>query len=171
MQVSNTASGLYMYPSQAEVEHLGGIGIRVDVEMGSHTWIITPRSSGRYRILKQKGNRTNPGRISLPRRVDLNQWGSTAWASSLREGRTVNVTVGVMDTPLSMRGRRDEPSTKAPKTWRTPLVIQHDAPSLNLRDAIEEVNKHRDRLGEHLVLDVDGKGYLRATVEYGRAEQ
>lgn len=170
MLVSNTLTGTYLHFTQQEIEHVGGLGVRIDVEMSSYNWQILPRISGRYRLIAQKNNRGHPGRLIMPQRSDLNHWGATSWSTALKEGRIVTLTVGSMDTPLVDRRPTEPLIPRREKEILTPMVIQHDMPSFSLRDAIEEVNRHRDRLGDQLVLSIDRAGFLRAMVEYGRSD-
>lgn len=171
MLVSNTKTGTYLHFTQPEIDHVGGLGVRMDVEMNSHTWQLIPRGSGRFRLIAQKNNKGHPGRLIMLQRTDLNHWGATHWATSLKEGRIVTLTVGTMDTPLMERKEMTPLIPRGMREILTPQVIQQDMPSYSLREAVEEINRHRDRLGDQLALSIDGKGYLRAMVEYGRLEE
>lgn len=48
-----------------------------------------------------------------------------------------------------------------------PRVVAQKA-AVSLREAIELVNKHKDKLGDDLVLEITQDGFLSGMVEYGR---
>jgi hypothetical protein len=49
--------------------------------------------------------------------------------------------------------------------------IRTEQLKVGLREAIELVNKHKDKLGPNLVLSITEDGYLSGMVEYGRKER
>lgn len=70
-----------------------------------------------------------------------------------------------------------EPELETPTRKDPPLAVvanghaDRETRKISLAEAIEAVNRHKDRVGKELVLEVRDDGYLYAMVEYGRRRE
>lgn len=183
MRVSNVTSGVLVYLSPSELEHMGGLGTRVSLRMKPDRWILSVDEQGSNTLTKERdGKGDYPSRATFRKRPkNLPYFGATSWETSMAEGPSLVALVSKRNNPPQrpIRLKNGEFEATGPEIIEQrlpkprarlldPAPTTTTEPTLSLANAIEEVNRHKDRLGLELALSVDSQGYLEAHSHYGR---